>query len=83
MRLVTYKSNFLEKIFFAPKNMNFHMIHHLYPQIPYYNLKKADKIAYSKRKNFPNLVWRNSYLIYIFRYIYNINLKKNYFSEIN
>ena len=47
-RLITYdKPNLLEKLLFCPNNMNYHAEHHLFPQIPYYNLKKAHKIIKS------------------------------------
>ena len=42
-RLVSYKCNWLEKIFFAPHNMHCHISHHLWPSIPYYNLLKTEK----------------------------------------
>lgn len=29
-----------EKIFLAPHNVNYHLDHHLYPSVPFYNLKK-------------------------------------------
>jgi len=29
-----------EKILFAPKNINYHLDHHLYPSVPFYNLPK-------------------------------------------
>jgi fatty acid desaturase len=29
-----------EKAFFAPHNVNYHLDHHLYPSVPFYNLKK-------------------------------------------
>jgi fatty acid desaturase len=40
-RLVTFRSNILERTFFAPMNMNHHVAHHLWPSIPYYNLPTA------------------------------------------
>jgi fatty acid desaturase len=33
MRLVSYEANLLEKILFAPNNMNHHIAHHLWPSI--------------------------------------------------
>ena len=71
MRLITYRSNWLEAQFFAPHNMNFHMVHHLWPSIPYYNLPGADKIVRQSefvRSGDHRLIWRNSYLAYLGEY---------------
>lgn len=32
-----------ERLFFAPHNVNFHLEHHLYPSVPFYNLPKLHK----------------------------------------
>ena len=37
-------SNFLERILIAPLNLNYHIAHHLYPSIPFYNLPRAHAI---------------------------------------
>jgi fatty acid desaturase len=42
-RLTTFVSTRVERLFFAPMNMNFHATHHLWPSIPYYNLPVADR----------------------------------------
>jgi fatty acid desaturase len=34
------KINILEKILIVPKNLNYHLEHHLYPTIPFYKLEK-------------------------------------------
>lgn len=34
----TVKTNLLERFFFAPHNVSYHLEHHLYPGVPYYNL---------------------------------------------
>ena len=82
MRLINYESNFFEKLFFSPRNMNFHAIHHLYQSIPYYNLKKANDIIKQKiqmNKNidlkYENIIWRKSYIGFIINYLLNV---KNY-----
>lgn len=62
MRLISYKSKFLENLFFAPHNMNCHITHHLWTSIPYYNLSKAEALINDK-SNF--LEWRSSYLVYL------------------
>lgn len=36
--------NPLQTFFFAPHNVNYHIEHHLYPGIPFYNLPKTHKI---------------------------------------
>lgn len=73
MRLVTYRSNWLERLFFAPHGMNFHMPHHLWPSIPYYNLREADRMVRDCHQGMPqdearNLVWRDSYTGYLVSY---------------
>ena len=66
-RLVTYLSNPLERAFFAPRGMNFHAAHHLWPAIPYYNLERADTTIRG-RADSDGLTWRRSYLGYLVRY---------------
>jgi fatty acid desaturase len=66
-RLITYTSNPIERMFFAPMNMNFHTVHHLWVSIPYYNLPKADQeIRQSPEAR--SLEWRGGYLGYLLRY---------------
>jgi len=70
-RMITYTSNWLERQFFAPHNMNFHTAHHLWPSIPYYNLPKADCLIrewLATHGPDENLTWRRSYLRYILSY---------------
>ena len=66
-RLITYKSNPIEKLFLAPLNMNFHAAHHLWTSIPYYNLPQADKIL--QRHQTPGLIWRKSYFLFALQYL--------------
>ena len=68
-RLVTYSSNAIERVFFAPMNMNFHAAHHLWPSIPYYNLPMADKLMQQWGNNKSAPVWRASYLSYLHQYL--------------
>ncbi|HKU41373.1 MAG TPA: fatty acid desaturase [Polyangiales bacterium] len=66
-RLITYRSNALERMFFAPLHMNYHAAHHLWPSIPYYNLPLADR----ELRQLPAasmLEQRGSYLAYLWRY---------------
>ena len=60
-RLVSYTSNPLERLFFAPLHMNLHAAHHLWPSIPYYNLPAADRLL-RERQRTAELVWRRSYV---------------------
>jgi len=69
LRLITYRSNWVERLFFAPHNMNFHAVHHLWPGIPYYNLPEADRLMRIKAANDPRLVVRYSYLSYLLHYL--------------
>ena len=66
-RLLTYVSNPIERMFFAPMHMNFHAAHHLWTSIPYYNLPAADR----EMRAHPlaaELEWRRSYAGYLLRY---------------
>jgi fatty acid desaturase len=66
-RLITYESSRLERLFFAPMNMNFHTAHHLWPSIPYYNLPAADR-ELKASDGADGLIWRGSYVAYLLRY---------------
>lgn len=66
-RLITYSSNPVERMFVAPMNMNYHAAHHLWPSIPYYNLRVADR-EIRQRPESSGLEWRNSYFGYLFAY---------------
>lgn len=72
LRLINIKANFFERLLFAPHNMNFHAVHHIWPSIPYYNLKNAAKTLESKVENFEsNIKWMPSYtniIIKFFKY---------------
>lgn len=68
--LISYVSNFIERFFISPMNMNYHAAHHLWPSIPYYNLKSADVLLREKLKNIgdASVEWRGSYLSYYINY---------------
>lgn len=68
MRLHSFESNFLERIFFSPHNMNCHIAHHLWPAIPFYNLRKAEKILKKELKNNDFVTWRKGYLDHLGKY---------------
>lgn len=74
-RLLTYDSNFIERVFFAPMNMNYHAAHHLWVAIPYYNLPAAD----AEMRAHPlarELEWRSSYSGYLIRYALALPLEE-------
>ena len=66
-RLIHYDGTFLERVFIAPLGMNHHASHHLWPSIPYYNLPLATA-AIRGRPEADGIVWRGSYVAYLFRY---------------
>lgn len=68
-RLVTFLSNPVERMFFSPMNMNYHIAHHLWPSIPYYNLPIADAELRSKPEALrEGLNWRKTYFGYLWQY---------------
>ena len=67
-RLITHLSHPLERLLFAPSNMNYHTAHHLWPSIPYYNLPEADRLMRSRPDGAQGLEWRRSYLGSLWRY---------------
>ena len=40
----TVKTNFFERFLIAPHNVGYHIEHHLYPGVPYYNLPKLHQL---------------------------------------
>lgn len=66
-RLITYLSNPLERLFMSPMNMNYHVVHHLWPSIPYYNLPLADR-EIRRKPEAEGLIWRGSYAQSLVRY---------------
>jgi fatty acid desaturase len=74
-RLISYVSWPLERMFFAPKHMNYHAAHHLWVSIPYYNLPAAD----AEMRAHPlaaRLEWRRSYVGYLVRYALALPLEE-------
>jgi fatty acid desaturase len=68
-RLVTFLSNPVERLFLAPMNMNYHITHHLWPSIPYYNLPEADAEVRGRPAALrEGLSWRRTYVGYLWRY---------------
>ncbi|HIK33406.1 MAG TPA: fatty acid desaturase family protein [Oscillatoriales cyanobacterium M59_W2019_021] len=60
-RLVTFRPNFIEAIFFSPHHMNYHAEHHLWSAIPHYNLPKAHEFV----KGRGEVTIRGSYLAFL------------------
>jgi fatty acid desaturase len=75
-RLITFDNpNLLERLLFCPNNMNYHAEHHLFPQIPYYNLKKAHDIIRQNGKYKDKLKLRSSYFGHLIKYYQKLNAK--------
>ena len=74
-RLITYLPNSIEKFFFAPMNMHFHAVHHLWISIPYYNLEIADA-ELRKAKGSEELIWRYSYIDHLRNWIHQTPIKE-------
>lgn len=75
-RLITFTSNPVERLVLSPMNMNFHITHHLWPSIPYYNLPRADAEvrAAAEARGTRDLTWRRSYVGYLWRYFVSLPL---------
>ncbi len=73
-RLTTFLSNPVERLLFAPMNMNYHIAHHLWPSIPYYNLPRADRELHAAASESGHLggdsglIWRGGYFAYMWKY---------------
>ena len=44
----TTRATWLERIFLAPKNVNYHIEHHFFPSVPFYRLPELHAILMSK-----------------------------------
>jgi fatty acid desaturase len=55
-------ATWLERLVLAPINVNYHLAHHLYPSVPFYNLPKLHKrlMAYEVFREHAHIT--NSYL---------------------
>ncbi len=75
-RLITFLSNPIERLVLSPMNMNYHIGHHLWPSIPYYNLPIADRELRARPEaERTGLEWRGSYLAYIWRYYVSLPIE--------
>lgn len=72
-RLITFRSNRLERIFLSPHNMNYHAEHHLWVGVPYYNLPKV----HDSIKDFPEITVRGSYLAFLFEAVKTLPVEKS------
>jgi fatty acid desaturase len=59
-RLITIKSNWLERAFFSPYNMNYHAEHHLIPSVPAPRLRRLQK-RLAGTPDLPPVLERSSY----------------------
>jgi fatty acid desaturase len=71
-RLVTFVPNPIERMLFAPHNMNYHAEHHLWPFVPYYNLPKLHALIGEQ----PRVEVRRSYLAFLWRYFRALPLSR-------
>jgi fatty acid desaturase len=69
-RLITYVPNTVERLIFAPMNMNYHAEHHLWVYVPYYNLPRLHALL----PNRGPIEVRRSYLAYLWRYFRKLPL---------
>lgn len=67
-RLITIRSNFLERFFVSPYAMNYHAEHHLVPSVPAPRLKRLRR-RLENRADLPPLLVRSSYGEAIRRYV--------------
>ena len=52
----------IEKFFFTPYNLGYHVEHHLYPSVPFYNLPKLHEILMKKADYKENVIVHTSYI---------------------
>ena len=52
---------FIEKCIFIPYNLGYHLEHHLYPGIPFYNLPKLHNILIKESDYKKNAIIQSSY----------------------
>lgn len=72
-RLVTFRPNFIEAIFFSPHHMNYHAEHHLWSSIPHYNLPKAHEFT----KGRSEVTIRGSYLAFLGKVLRSLPLSRS------
>jgi fatty acid desaturase len=67
--LVTFKSNPIERFFFAPFHMNYHAEHHFFPYVPHYNLPKLRSVLWDSPSYRDRILARDSYLRFICEFV--------------
>ncbi|MDX6698654.1 MAG: hypothetical protein QOE65_2051 [Solirubrobacteraceae bacterium] len=67
-RLITIRSNWLERAFVAPYAMNYHAEHHLIPSVPAPRLRELHQ-RLARREDLPPLLVRSSYGQALRRYV--------------
>lgn len=76
-RLCTFLSNPVERLIMSPMNMNYHIGHHLWPSIPYYNLPRTDaELRATPEAAREGLNWRGTYAGYLWRYYVALPLEE-------
>lgn len=61
-RLISYRPTVLERLFISPVNMHHHAEHHLWPAVPYYNLRALHRYVGSRieievRGSYARFLW--------------------------
>ena len=69
-RLVTFFPSRLERLFFAPMNMNYHAEHHLWASVPYHNLPGLHRVVGLNSE----IEIRRSYLGFVWEYVRSLPL---------
>ena len=65
-RLIMVTSSSLERLIFAPNNMNHHVAHHLWPTIPYFNLPAATRMLEERvQASGERILRRSGYCAYL------------------
>jgi fatty acid desaturase len=65
-RLIMIDSSRMERALFAPRNMNHHVAHHVWPAIPYFNLPAATRLIAERGPGIGQpLIRRRGYLGYL------------------
>lgn len=72
-RLITYAPPMWERLIFAPRNMNYHAEHHLWPFIPYYHLPQAHRLINARADD--HIILRRSYVTFLWRYLRSLPLR--------
>ncbi len=69
-RMITFRPGIVERMLFAPYNLNFHAEHHIWPYVPYYNLARLHRLAVESA----DIEVRPSYFGFIVAYLEHLPL---------